>query len=141
MLDMGFIPDVERIVSLLPPLRQTLFFSATMAPEIRRLADAFLSNPKEISVAPPASPALTVEQHLSIVESGDKREALRSLLRAEDVRNAIVFCNRKRDVDILLKSLVTHGFDAVALHGDMPQHRRTRPEEHTSEIQSLMRNS
>ena len=125
MLDMGFIPDVERIVSLLPPLRQTLFFSATMAPEIRRLADAFLSNPKEISVAPPASPALTVEQHLTIVHDEDKREALRELLRAEDVRNAIIFCNRKRDVDILLKSLVKYGFDAVALHGDMPQHKRT----------------
>jgi len=125
MLDMGFIPDVERIVSLLPPLRQTLFFSATMAPEIRRLADAFLTNPKEISVAPPASPALTVEQHLTIVPDEDKREALRELLRGEEVRNAIIFCNRKRDVDILLKSLVKYGFDAVALHGDMPQHKRT----------------
>src|SRR6266699_3642843 len=83
MLDMGFIPDVERIVGFLPRLRQTLFFSATMPPEIRRLADAFLMNPKEISVAPPASPAALVEQAMIVVEGEDKREALRRLIRAE----------------------------------------------------------
>src|SRR5690349_22982084 len=105
MLDMGFIPDVERIVGLLPPLRQTLFFSATMPPEIRRLGDAFLTNPKEISVAPPASPAETVTQGLAIVPAEDKREALRSLIAAENVKNALIFCNRKKDVDILYKSL------------------------------------
>jgi superfamily II DNA/RNA helicase len=125
MLDMGFIPDVERIVGLLPRIRQTLFFSATMPPEIRRLADAFLMNPKEISVAPPASPAATVVQHLVTVHPGDKREALRRLIRGEDVKNAIIFCNRKRDVDILNRSLVKYGFNAAALHGDMPQSRRT----------------
>jgi superfamily II DNA/RNA helicase len=125
MLDMGFIPDIERIVSLLPKIRQTLFFSATMPPEIRRLADAFLSNPKEVTVAPPASPATTVAQHITIVPEIDKRETLRHLLRTEDVKNAIIFCNRKRDVDILLKSLLKHGFDAVALHGDMAQSKRT----------------
>ena len=81
MLDMGFIPDIERIVGLLPPLRQTLFFSATMPPEIRRLSDAFLSNPKQISVAPPATTADTVEQSVVIVEAEDKRKALRHLLR------------------------------------------------------------
>ena len=125
MLDMGFIPDVERIVSLLPPLRQTLFFSATMPPEIRRLADAFLTNPKEITVAPPASPALTVAQALAVVPDEDKREALRRLIRAENVKNALIFCNRKKDVDILHKSLSKHGFSAAALHGDMPQAKRT----------------
>ncbi len=125
MLDMGFIPDVERIVSLLPKIRQTLFFSATMAPEIRRLADAFLSNPKEISVAPPASPAKTVEQFMAVVDPMDKRETLRRLIRSEDVRSAIIFCNRKRDVDILFKSLQKHGFDAAALHGDLAQSKRT----------------
>src|SRR5262249_45647423 len=125
MLDMGFIPDVERIVGFLPRLRQTLFFSATMPPEIRRLADAFLSNPKEISVAPPASPAATVEQALVVVDEMAKREALRRLIRAEQVKNAIIFCNRKRDVDILFKSLTKHGFDAGALHGDMAQAKRT----------------
>jgi superfamily II DNA/RNA helicase len=125
MLDMGFIPDVERIVSLLPKLRQTLFFSATMPPEIRRLADAFLSNPKEITVAPPASPAETVTQGLVVVETEEKRDMLRRLIRHEDVKNAIIFCNRKRDVDTLWKSLKRHGFDAVALHGDMPQSART----------------
>ncbi len=125
MLDMGFIPDVERIVGYLPKLRQTLFFSATMPPEIRRLADAFLSNPKEISVAPPASPALLVEQALVVVDAQEKREALRRLIRSEEVRNALIFCNRKKDVDILQKSLARHGFDVAALHGDMSQPKRT----------------
>jgi superfamily II DNA/RNA helicase len=127
MLDMGFIPDVERIVSLLPKIRQTLFFSATMPPEIRRLADAFLMNPKEISVSPPATAAETVDDFLAVVPSEDwmKREALRKLLSSEDVKNALIFCNRKRDVDILNKSLTKHGFDAAALHGDMAQATRT----------------
>jgi superfamily II DNA/RNA helicase len=125
MLDMGFIPDVERIVGLLPKLRQTLFFSATMAPEIRKLADAFLMNPKEISVAPPATAASTVVQGLAVVETEMKREALRRLLRSESVTNALIFCNRKRDVEILFKSLTKHDFDAVRLHGDMSQPART----------------
>src|SRR5271168_2152883 len=125
MLDMGFIPDVERIVGLLPKSRQTLFFSATMPAEIRRLADAFLSNPVEIAVAPPASPAALVIQSLAVVDPRDKREALRRLIASEDVKNALIFCNRKRDVDILFKSLARHGFDAAALHGDMPQPKRT----------------
>jgi len=124
MLDMGFIPDVERIVSLLPRTRQTLFFSATMPPEIRRLADAFLSNPKTISVSRPASVATTITTGLALVATHDKREALRRLIRSEDVQNALIFCNRKRDVDILYKSLSRHGFKAGALHGDMVQSAR-----------------
>jgi len=125
MLDMGFIPDVERIVSFLPKIRQTLFFSATMAPEIRRLADAFLMNPKEISVAPGESTANTVSHFLVICDEMDKREALRHLIRVEEVKNAFVFCNRKRDVDILYRSLAKHGFDVGQLHGDMAQSART----------------
>jgi superfamily II DNA/RNA helicase len=133
MLDMGFIPDVERIVSLVSRMRQTLFFSATMAREIRRLADAFLSNPKEISVAPPASTSKTVTQGLLIVSQGggahsshkEKRAALRSLIDSEDVRNALIFCNRKRDVGVLARSLVRRGYDAAMLHGDMAQSART----------------
>ncbi|QHC35930.1 DEAD/DEAH box helicase [Komagataeibacter xylinus] len=121
MLDMGFIPDIEKIVGMLSPLRQTLFFSATMAPEIRRLADAFLSNPKEITVSRPSSVASTIETGLAIVDGADKRRALRKLLREADMQNAIVFCNRKRDVDVLCKSLIKHGFSAGALHGDLPQ--------------------
>lgn len=121
MLDMGFIPDIERIVGLLPPNRQTLFFSATMAPEIRRLADAFLAMPKEITVSRPSTVATTIEAGLVIVEEDEKRKTLRKMLRAEDVQNAIIFCNRKRDVDVLLKSLLKHGFSAGALHGDLPQ--------------------
>jgi superfamily II DNA/RNA helicase len=124
MLDMGFIPDVERIVAMLPPLRQTLFFSATMAPEIKRLADAFLRNPKEITVSKPASVATTITTGLALVAVHDKREALRRLVRSEDVRNALIFCNRKRDVDILHKSLDRHKFSAGALHGDMAQSAR-----------------
>jgi superfamily II DNA/RNA helicase len=125
MLDMGFIPDVEKIVSLLPRRRQTLFFSATMAPEIRRLADAFLNEPKEITVSAPASTTTTIAQHLIVTEEADKREVLRRLLRTEDVKNAIIFCNRKSDVAIVQKSLARHGFDAAALHGDMTQAART----------------
>jgi superfamily II DNA/RNA helicase len=125
MLDMGFIPDVERIVSLLPKNRQTLFFSATMPPEIRRLADAFLTDPKEVTVARPATTAETVKQSLVMVDERAKREALRAMLRAEPVRNALIFCNRKRDVDMLYKSLKRHGFNAGQLHGDMDQAQRT----------------
>lgn len=125
MLDMGFIPDIERIVSKLPSMRQTLFFSATMPKEIRRLADAFLSNPKEITVSPPSSTAATIEQHCVVVDKADKRKALRELLGAEDVRNALVFCNRKRDVGVVFRSLERHGFAAGQLHGDMVQSART----------------
>lgn len=125
MLDMGFIPDVERIVSLLSPIRQTLMFSATMPPEIRRLADKFLSSPKEITVAPPASPAETVSQAIATVKAADKRSALRALLGSEPVENALIFCNRKKDVDVLDRSLRKHGFSAAALHGDMSQPART----------------
>ncbi len=121
MLDMGFIPDVERIVSLLPAKRQTLFFCATMAPEIKRLGDAFLQNPKEISVSRPASVATTIIQKYTLVAEHDKREALRRLIRSEDVQNALIFCNRKRDVDVLYKSLSRHHFSVGALHGDMAQ--------------------
>src|SRR3954453_4319680 len=125
MLDMGFIPDVERIVSLLPKNRQTLFFSATMPPEIRRLADAFLKDPVSVAVAPPASPAALVAQSMVVVQPEEKREALRRLVASEDVKNALIFCNRKRDVDILQRSLSRHGLDAAALHGDMSQPKRT----------------
>ena len=124
MLDMGFIPDVERIVGLLPRNRQTLFFSATMAPEIRRLADAFLQNPKQITVSRPASVATTIIAGLALVAEIDKREALRRLIRREDVQNALIFCNRKVDVDTLYKSLRKHGFSVGALHGDMSQPER-----------------
>jgi len=124
MLDMGFIPDVERIVGLLPPLRQTLFFSATMPPEIKRLADRFLSNPREVTVTPPASTAENIVQGLAIMPEADKREALRRLIKSQDVKNALVFCNRKRDVAILQGSLKKHGFNAGALHGDMSQPAR-----------------
>ncbi|AXO14622.1 DEAD/DEAH box helicase [Thalassospira indica] len=125
MLDMGFIPDIEKIVNMLPKQRQTLFFSATMPKEIKRLADKFLSNPKEITVSPPSTMATTVEHKLLVIDDFDKREALRRLIRAEDVRNAFVFCNRKKDVDILYKSLTKHGFNAGRMHGDLAQSERT----------------
>jgi superfamily II DNA/RNA helicase len=128
MLDMGFIPDVERIASLLPPLKQTLFFSATMPPEIRKLADRFLKNPKTVTVSPPASTVAKVTQKLAVLSQNNdwlKREALRMLLKKDGVKSAFIFCNRKRDVALLHKSLVSHGFDARALHGDMEQSERT----------------
>ncbi|MZR30537.1 DEAD/DEAH box helicase [Sneathiella litorea] len=124
MMDMGFIPDVERIVSLLPPLRQTLFFSATMSKEMRKLADMFLLNPKEVAVSLPTSTAATVTQGLLMVQKSEKRPALRKLLQQEKVKNAFIFCNRKKDVDILLGSLTKHGFNAGGLHGDMSQSHR-----------------
>ncbi|HLO77002.1 MAG TPA: DEAD/DEAH box helicase, partial [Magnetospirillum sp.] len=124
MLDMGFIPDVQRIVSLLPKIRQTLFFSATIGPEIKKLADEFLMNPKQISVSAPSSASTTIEQFLAVVDEIDKRETLRHLIRVENVKNAFIFCNRKRDVDVLFRSLTKHGFAAVQMHGDMVQSAR-----------------
>jgi len=126
MLDMGFIPDIERICKLVPFTRQTLFFSATMPPEITRLADAFLHNPVRIEVARAASTAVTISQSLVGSCGGPaKRETLRRLIRtATDFKNAIIFCNRKRDVAILHKSLQKHGFNAGVLHGDMDQRAR-----------------
>jgi superfamily II DNA/RNA helicase len=135
MLDMGFIPDVEKIVGMLPKIRNTLFFSATMPPEIRRLADKFLINPKEISVAPPATAAETITQGLTVVKHRDgkrpgggqkeKRAALRRLITKEKPRNALIFCNRKRDVDVVCRSMNKHGIKASRLHGDMSQPERT----------------
>jgi superfamily II DNA/RNA helicase len=125
MLDMGFIPDVEKIVSLLPKIRQTLFFSATMPPEIQRLSDAFLMNPKEISVAPQSRPVTeTVTQVIAIVDQRKKVDVLRQIIVKDDLKTAIIFCNRKRDVDTLYKSLRSHGLNASALHGDMDQSSR-----------------
>lgn len=128
MLDMGFIPDIEKIVSRIPPQRQTLMFSATMPPEIKRLADKFLSNPKMITVAAAATTAVTVTQNLVWVPGKRKREALDKLIRMEndkgEFKNAFVFCNRKRDIDDLAKWLRQKGYRAAGLHGDMVQAAR-----------------
>ena len=129
MLDMGFIPDIERISKMLPFTRQTLFFSATMPPEITRLADQFLSNPERIEASRPATAATTITQKIVALPSNDnkmKREALRRLIRRETITNGIIFCNRKTDVDIVYKSLTKHGFSVAALHGDLPQPVRTK---------------
>ena len=128
MLDMGFIPDIEKICKLLPPRRQTLFFSATMPPEITRLVNQFLTNPERIEVAKPATTAKTITQNFVYCPNGEdwaKREVLRNMIRDGNVKNAIIFCNRKRDVAVLHKSLTKHGFNAGALHGDMDQSSRT----------------
>src|SRR5262249_18718609 len=127
MLDMGFIPDIERICKLVPFTRQTLFFTATMPPEIRRITEQFLHNPVKVEVARPATTLSTTTQLL--VRTGrdphEKRDTLRSLIRsAEGLTNAIIFCNRKREVAALHRSLVRHGFSAIALHGDMDQSSR-----------------
>ncbi len=128
MLDMGFIPDIERICKLIPFTRQTLFFSATMPPEITKLTEQFLQAPVRIEVARPSTTAANVTQRLvkSKAKAWDKREVLRNLIRAEeaDLKNAIIFCNRKVDVSELFRSLIKHEFDAGALHGDMDQRAR-----------------
>ena len=127
MLDMGFIPDIERICKLLPFTRQTLFFSATMPAEIQRLADNFLHRPERIEIAPQSTAAATIVQRLKKApdDAAGKREALRALMRETNVKNAIIFCNRKKDVGIVHRSLQRHGFSVGALHGDLDQHQRT----------------
>ncbi len=124
MLDMGFIPDIEEICSKLPPMRQTLLFSATMAPEIKKLTTKFLSNPKEVAVAPPASTASTVEQFQVETSPRNKKVVLHSIIQKEDIKNAFIFCNRKRDVDDLNDWLQRKGYNSVAMHGDMAQKAR-----------------
>ncbi len=127
MLDMGFIPDIERICKQVPFTRQTLFFSATMPPEIQRLVSQFLSNPVQIEASRPSSTASTITQLLVACGKEDyaKREKLRELIRsADNLQNGIIFCNRKRDIAVVHKSLQRHGFNVVALHGDMDQRSR-----------------
>ncbi len=128
MLDMGFIPDIERICKLVPFTRQTLFFTATMPPEIQRITEQFLHNPVKVEVSKPATAAITITQKLVRTgrEAFEKRETLRRLIKSQDpFKNAIIFCNRKREVGELHRSLVKHGFNAVCLHGDMEQSART----------------
>jgi len=124
MLDMGFIPDVEKICERITKRHQTLFFSATMPPAIQRLTKKFLDDPKKIEVARPATTADTIEQHLVEVGPRDKRKALRQLLREEEIKNGIIFCNRKRDVKEVYLSLQRHEFSVGQLHGDMEQGER-----------------
>ncbi|MFN4057986.1 MAG: DEAD/DEAH box helicase [Roseinatronobacter sp.] len=135
MLDMGFIPDIERIFNLTPFTRQTFFYSATMAPEIERITNLFLSNPARIEIARQATTSETIAQELIVLDAPRrdmvakvKREALRALIRTEgdNLENAVIFCNRKVDVDVLAKSLSKHGFDCAPIHGDLEQSVRTR---------------
>jgi len=128
MLDMGFIPDIERVCKLVPFTRQTLFFTATMPPDISRISEAFLHNPARIEVSKPATTAVGVSQFQVPAgrEVHEKRDILRRLLRdAKDLQNALIFCNRKREVAVVYKSLQKHGFSVGALHGDMDQSART----------------
>ncbi|WP_127900195.1 DEAD/DEAH box helicase [Solirhodobacter olei] len=135
MLDMGFIPDIERIFSLTPFTRQTFFYSATMAPEIERITNAFLHAPARIEIARQATASETIEQQLIRIQPtrkdrgfSEKRAVLRALIQAEGeaCTNAIVFCNRKMDVDVVAKSLKTHGFNAAPIHGDLDQSTRMK---------------
>ena len=128
MLDMGFIPDIEKIFDMTPFTRQVLFFSATMPSEIKRLVDQFLHQPLSIQIARKNMTAKTVTQRIVRMPSSDakqKRTALRWIIEKEDVDNGIIFCNRKRDVDIVAKSLNVHGHDAAPIHGDLAQSLRT----------------
>jgi len=124
MLDMGFIPDIEEICTKLPKQRQTLLFSATMPPVIKKLADKFLNDPKQVEVARPATANVNIRQFVVPVAASDKRERLRELLRAEEVGTAIIFCNRKTTVRELNKSLQKSGFRSTEIHGDMEQSQR-----------------
>ncbi|WP_298912567.1 DEAD/DEAH box helicase [uncultured Algimonas sp.] len=129
MLDMGFIPDIERIFEITPFTRQVLFFSATMPPEIKRLVDQFLHQPVTVQIARRNSTAKTVKQRIARVPSSDgklKRTALRWIIEQEEVDSGIIFCNRKKDVDIVAKSFTKHGLNAEPIHGDLPQSVRTK---------------
>ncbi|WP_417270324.1 DEAD/DEAH box helicase [Celeribacter sp.] len=133
MLDMGFIPDIEKIFGMTPFTRQTLFFSATMAPEIERITNTFLSNPARIEVARQATSGENIKQNVVMFKGSrreraatEKRDLLRALIDAEGetLQNGIIFCNRKMDVDIVAKSLSKHGYDAAPIHGDLDQSKR-----------------
>jgi superfamily II DNA/RNA helicase len=133
MLDMGFIPDIERIFSLTPFTRQTLFFSATMAPEIERITNTFLSSPAKVEVARAASTSETITQSVVMFkasrkdrEGTEKRALLRGIIESEAKKctNAIIFCNRKMDVDVVAKSMQKYGLDAAPIHGDLEQSKR-----------------
>ncbi|HET9398819.1 MAG TPA: DEAD/DEAH box helicase, partial [Sphingomicrobium sp.] len=124
MLDMGFIPDIEDICTKLPKARQTLLFSATMPPVIKKLADKFLTDPKTIEAARPATANINIDQRLVEVAAPKKRDVLRGLLRGQDVKNAIIFCNRKTTVRELATSLKRSGFRVGQIHGDMEQSDR-----------------
>ncbi len=129
MLDMGFIPDIERIFKLTPFTRQTLFFSATMPPEITRLTEQFLSSPKRIEVAKPATAASTIDQRVVRLPGNDprtRRAALRAVIQSCDITNGIIFCNRKTDVDVVAQSLKRHGLNAAPIHGDLDQSLRMK---------------
>ncbi|MDH5723370.1 MAG: DEAD/DEAH box helicase [Alphaproteobacteria bacterium] len=125
MMDMGFIPDIEKIAGLLPMNRQTLLFSATMPPEIKRLTQKFQSNPREVAVSPPASTAVTVEQFMVKTDRKSKNKVLGKILKQEKVKNAFIFCNRKRDIASLTNWLKKEGYNAGSMHGDMAQSVRT----------------
>jgi superfamily II DNA/RNA helicase len=126
MLDMGFMPDVERIVGLVSRNRQTLMFSATMPPEIRRLAGAFLTNPEEVQATPPATTAAGVEDHVTMVPARGKFQALRRLIETQEVDKALIFCNRKREVASLRRQLERVGLNVRDIHGDLEQSQRTQ---------------
>jgi superfamily II DNA/RNA helicase len=125
MLDMGFMPDVERLVNLVSKRRQTLMFSATMPAEIRRLANAFLSHPKEVQATPPATMAEGIEDHVAIVPPRHKFKALRRLIEDQDIDNALIFCNRKREVASLRRQMERSGFSVRDIHGDLDQAQRS----------------
>ena len=143
MLDMGFIDDIEAICKLLPKKRQTLLFSATFAKEIAKLAEKFQNDPKRIEVARPAQTAETIKQHVVKIPTNDmkaRRHTLRAILNQCEIESGIVFCNRKKEADVVAKSLSVHGFDAAAIHGDLPQAYRTQTLERfrTGELKLLV---
>ncbi len=126
MLDMGFLPDVRRIIAALPAVRQTLLFSATMPPAIAGLANGILKNPVRISIAPTVTTAETVDQVLYHVAKADKRALLERLLQGPEMTRALVFTRTKRGADRLFVQLDRDGFDVAVIHGNKSQNARER---------------
>jgi ATP-dependent RNA helicase RhlE len=126
MLDIGFLPDLQRILSYLPKARTTLLFSATFSPEIKRLANSYLQNPVTIEVARSNATASTVEQHFYRVNDDDKRHALLQIVRSKQIKQAFVFVNSKLGCARLTRSLERDGLRAAALHGDKSQDERLK---------------
>lgn len=126
MLDMGFIHDIKRILPLLPKKRQTLFFSATMPPEIAKLADTILCQPEKVAVTPPASTVDMIEQSVYYVEKADKKDLLIELLRNSEIESALVFSRTKYGADKISRFLNKAGISADAIHGEKSQTARQR---------------
>ncbi len=126
MLDMGFINDVKKIITKIPQKRQTLFFSATMPPEIQKLANTILVDPEKVEVTPVSSTADTIDQSIFFVEKGDKKKLLIHLLNDKAIKSALIFTRTKHGADKIVKDLVKAGIKTEAIHGNKSQNARQK---------------